>query len=193
MAYMLLAYPHPGLVDNPRWLELMDETIRCMNEGGRVLGTRAGLLVQRNFTRFECHPLGRASVYPNGDLWYPCTVLQKKGGNLLECGDFNRAVKIGQEKHGPVPHCDNRCHANCYVEPSIMAAHPLGVIGDLVRLALRRKSRGAPRRPPRAETLPPLPTRNDLRVLPNLSPDRVRELRARGGLENDFTSWIKIV
>lgn len=169
-------YPNPGLIDNLRWHRLIDEVIRAKKEGAKICGNLPSLRTIRDFTRFECYPTTRPMIYPNGDLLYPCGPLQTIAGNLLEIGDYFKAIEIGMRKHGPIPHCDSRCHLACFMEASLAIVHPVEAIVELIRHAGRGKRRPKINRPRRTALEKP-PALHTLRALPSLPPDEIRRLR----------------
>lgn len=124
MPYIVGKYPCPGLVDNPAWKELIDEVARAKRKGARIYGNMEAIRTIRDFKRFECYPSTHPIVYPNGDIYYPCSPLNTLAGNLLEIGDYYEAMRIGEQKHGPIPYCDARCHVGCHTESSTAISHP---------------------------------------------------------------------
>jgi len=192
MPYIVGKYPCPGLVDNPRWEQLIDEVARAKRKGARVYGNMEVLRTIRNFKRFECYPTTHPIVYPDGNIFYPCAPLNMVAGNLLEIGDYYQAMEIGEKKYGIVPYCDSRCHIGCYTEGSTAITHPSNGIAEGVRyLFPRRKKRIELHRPERLSGVMPPPFA-ELRALPSLPPDKIRELRRQGLLENDWTSSVRI-
>jgi hypothetical protein len=114
-------------------------------------------------------------------------------GNLLDIGDYYKAMEIGEQKFGLVPYCDSRCHVGCYTEGSIAITHPtLGLAEAFRHLAPRFTKNIQLHRPDRAQAPSMPPPFADLRALPSLPPDKIRELRRAGMLENDFTSLVRI-
>ena len=193
MPYIVGKYPNPGLIDNPRWQQLIDEVMRAKRKGARVYGNLEALRTIRDFKRFECYPTTHPIVYPHGDIYYPCSPLNMVAGNLLEIGDYYKAMELGEKKHGPIPYCDARCHVGCYTEGSTAVTHPEEGIGEVIRyLAPRRKKPIVLQRPDRLAGAPMPPPFDELRALPSLPPDTIRQLRREGKLENDFTSRVRI-
>lgn len=117
-------YPREGLAGNPAYEALMDRMIAIKKAGGEVLGTLGYLEGIKRFSPYKCLAPLLARVWPNGDLCYPCQKLHKVGGNLLELGDYTRAVDEGQRRHGGLPKCDNRCHVGCYMDFSMCIQRP---------------------------------------------------------------------
>jgi MoaA/NifB/PqqE/SkfB family radical SAM enzyme len=193
MPYIVGKYPCPGLVDNPRWQQLIDEVARAKRKGARVYGNMEVLRTIRDFKRFECYPTTRPIVYPHGDIFYPCAPLNMVAGNLLDIGDYYKAMEIGEQKFGIIPYCDSRCHIGCYTEGSTAITHPSnGVIEAFRHLAPRFTKNIELHRPDRAQVRSMPPPFAELRALPSLPPDKIRELRRAGMLENDFTSNVRI-
>lgn len=193
MPYIVGKYPCPGLVDNPRWHELVDEVMRAKRLGARVYGNMKVLRTIRDFARFECYPTTHAIVYPNGDLFYPCAPLNLVAGNLLEFGDYEKAMREGERKHGPIPYCDSRCHIGCYMEGSTAITNPVdGIMGAWHFLRRPRGGTVRLRRPPRRAERPMPPAFKEFRQMPSLPPEETRRLRGEGLLENDFTSLLTV-
>lgn len=194
MPYIVGKYPCPGLVDNPRWHELIDEVARAKRLGARVYGNMDVLSTIRDFKRFECYPTTHPIVYPDGNIFYPCAPLNTVAGNLLEIGDYYKAMEIGERKYGIVPYCDSRCHVGCYTEGSTAITNPMVGISEAIRhlkLVPRPKQRIELRRPRRINDVMPPPFA-ELRALPSLPPDKIRQLRREGRLEHDWTSRLRI-
>src|SRR6185503_7058710 len=116
MPYIVAKYPAPGLVDNPQWRKLIDEVIRAKRAGARICGNIEALQTIRDFKRFECYPSTHPTINPSGDVYYPCSPLNKVAGNLLKIGDYDEAMRLGARMHGPIPSCDARCHIACHTE-----------------------------------------------------------------------------
>jgi hypothetical protein len=116
-----------------------------------------------------------------------------EAGNLLEIGDYYKAMEIGEQRHGPVPYCDARCHVGCYTEGSTAISHPEEGIAEAIRFLLsRHKGKVELQRPERVSSAPMPPPFDELRALPSLPPDKIRELRRQGRLVNDWTSRVRI-
>ena len=193
MPYIVGKYPNPGLVDNPRWHQLIDEAMRAKQRGVKIYGNMKALRTIREFSRFECYPTTHPIIYPDGSLHYPCSPLGLVAGNLLEIGDYYKAMKLGEEKHGPVPYCDARCHIGCYTEGSTAIMHPQEGLAEAWRFLRPRSHRKLTlQRPPRESEPTMPPPFSELRALPSLPADEIRKLRREGRLENDFTSRLRI-
>jgi hypothetical protein len=93
-------------------------------------------------------------IFPNGDLYYPCSPLDKVAGNLIGARSFDEVFAQGFARHGAIPDCDARCFASCYIETSHAMTFPLAVIWENFELLekLRRLVR-----PPVVQRPPPAP------------------------------------
>jgi MoaA/NifB/PqqE/SkfB family radical SAM enzyme len=186
MPHVIGAYPNPGLIDNPRWQQLVDAVIAAKKQGARIYGNFPSLEAIRDFTRYECFPTTRPLVFPDGQLMYPCGPLNKQAGNLIDTQDFDVAMQQGIEAHGPVPACDARCHLGCYMETSTSLTHPDEALVEAMRFLM--PSRRAPRveKPPRDAH--PLPDFSAVRAQPALPPGTIRRLRKSGALKTSYLS-----
>jgi len=192
MPYIVAKYPAPGLVDNPQWRKLIDEVIRAKRAGARICGNIEALQTIRDFKRFECYPSTHPTINPSGDVYYPCSPLNKVAGNLLKIGDYDEAMRLGARMHGPIPSCDARCHIACHTESSTAISHPQQGVVELAHF-LRHRQKPFNLRRPEASTIAQPPSAAELRTLPSLPPDTVRRLRKAGLIENDFTSRFHLV
>ncbi len=185
-------YPNPGLVDNPAYMELLGEVIRVKKKGGKIFGSVIGHDISRNFKRFECYPTFRATVFPNGDVFYPCAPLDQRAANILETGSYEKAIQIGEEKYGPIPYCDNRCHISCYLEGSLLISHPFAGAKEALTFILASRKKVKINRPPKEKVHHLPPPFHELRKMPSLPPELVRQYRSEGRFTNDFTSRIRL-
>ncbi len=127
-------YPHPRLRDNPAWTALIDEVVDRKREGRPVWGTYAYYRTIRDFVHFRCYPTVAPRIFPNGDLYYPCSPLDKVAGSLIGARSFNEVFAQGFAKHGAIPDCDARCFASCYIETSHAMTFPMAVIWENLEL-----------------------------------------------------------
>lgn len=192
MPYIVGKYPCPGLLDNPRWQELIDEVVRAKQHGARIFGNVTALLTIRDFKRFECYPTSHPVIYPQGEIHYPCLPLNKLAGNLLEIGDYYKTMQIGEQKHGPIPFCDSRCHVGCHTETSTAISDPKEGVMEAIRYLLGSPKRAFVLRRPQHVDSPMPPPFAELRQLPSLPPNTIRRLRREGMIENDWTSRLRI-
>jgi len=142
-------YPHPELRDNEGYVQLIDDIVAAKRRGYPVWGSYPYFKTIRDFVHFQCYPTTAPRIFPNGDLYYPCSPLDKVAGNLRGATSFEEVYQAGIAKHGPIPDCDARCFASCYVETSHTMNYPAAIIWEhfdlwnrVRRLVLRaRRSR----------------------------------------------------
>jgi hypothetical protein len=72
-------------------------------------------------------------ISPAGDLYYPCSPRGTVAGNLVGARSFAETLAEGMRRHGPVPSCDARCFASCYIETSNAINAPLAMLRERVR------------------------------------------------------------
>lgn len=139
-------YPHPDFKDNSDYIAFMNEVIERKREGFPVWGTFAYYRTVRDFINFQCYPTVAPRIFPNGDLYYPCSPLDKVAGSLVEAESFDGVFEQGIKKHGPIPDCDARCFASCYIETSHALTFPVSVVWEnfalwnKIRRTFRRRS-----------------------------------------------------
>ncbi len=139
----------PQLVNNwPRYELLVSEDYRRFVErmiarkrqGAPILGSMAYLQMLWNFDPYACYPMLAPRVMPGGGLAYPCRPIEREGDahggrdvNLLETGDWNKAVQRAMAVYGAPPSMCGSCYQQCYVEPSLMQARPWALLAELLR------------------------------------------------------------
>ena len=124
MPCILGKVPHPKLINNEEYQNFVKEIIQHKKNGKKVVNTFKSLKNIINFDRFDCYPTLILDIYSDGTMYYPCSPLNLKAGNLLKIGDVDKALKIGIEKHGKIKKCQYSCNLSCYMEPSLMIKHP---------------------------------------------------------------------
>jgi len=124
-------YPREQLKGNAEYEELVSRILILKKAGCDILGTAGYLEGIKRFEDYRCLPTLLARVWPNGDLLYPCQKLHKVAGNLLKLGDYSKAIDEGRRRHGPLPHCDNRCHVGCYMDFSMCVQQPRLIIREV--------------------------------------------------------------
>lgn len=115
------------LIDNKEYHDLLDYILKLKNKTNLIFGSKHYYKIINRFDKFNCHPTLLPRVFPKGELIYPCEVLNKDDDsiNLLEEGDYMKALSKAMEKYGQLPQCQNKCYMNCYVEPSSLIEKPL--------------------------------------------------------------------
>jgi MoaA/NifB/PqqE/SkfB family radical SAM enzyme len=123
-------YPHPELRNNAEYVAFIDELVAYKKKGYPVWGSYPYFKTVRDFEHFQCYPTTAPRIFPNGDLMYPCSPLDKVAGNLKGAKSFDEVYLAGIEKHGGIPECDARCFASCYVETSHTMNFPASIIWE---------------------------------------------------------------
>jgi hypothetical protein len=153
--HRLLVSFSPQSVDNwPRYELLFSAEYRAFlqqlavekRRGAPILGSDAYLRTLADLRPFSCYPLLVPRVMPNGDLIYPCRPIEKAGTshggrpcNLLEVESWAMALKIAAREYGQPPRICTSCFQQCYMEPSLMQARPLSLLGELLRYRASRR------------------------------------------------------
>ena len=129
--------------DYRRFVERMIDRKR---QGAPILGSMAYLRMLWNFDPYACYPMLAPRVMPDGGLAYPCRPIEREGDahggrdvNLLEIGDWNRAVQRAMNIYGAPPSTCGSCYQQCYVEPSLMQARPWALLAELLRYKAPRQ------------------------------------------------------
>jgi MoaA/NifB/PqqE/SkfB family radical SAM enzyme len=128
MPQSVTPYPHKDLIGNAEYIAFIDEVMAYKREGRPVWGSYAYFRCIRDFTKFKCYPTSVPRIYPNGDLVYPCSPLNTIAGNLIRARSFDEVMAEGIKLHGPVPSCDTRCFAQCFIEISHAIEFPFQLL-----------------------------------------------------------------
>jgi len=115
--------PQEGL-NSEKYRQLINKVIAKKKEGRSVFNSYKYLEIIRSFEDFDCHPMLTPHIHPDGSLLYPCNLMVKSKINLLEIGDYDKAVEECRKKVGKLPACKSKCPLACYVEPSVMTKNP---------------------------------------------------------------------
>jgi len=134
-------YPHRGLRDDPEYRALIDEVVAEKHAGRPVWGSGAYFRTIRDFQRFRCYPTTVPRIFANGELGYPCSPLGTIAGSLVGARSFDEVLAEGVRRHGPIPRCDARCFAQCYIESSHSIEYPLELLRDNAMLFYRAGAR----------------------------------------------------
>ena len=127
-------YPNFAFLQDDRYRRFVDKLIELRRQRAvRINGTPKLLQTLLLFEEFKCYPTMFPRIYPNGDIFYPCEVLRKIAGNLLEDGSISAAFERGRRLYGEVP----QCKANCYLFGNVLSSYYVedfwGLAGDTVR------------------------------------------------------------
>jgi MoaA/NifB/PqqE/SkfB family radical SAM enzyme len=127
-------YPNFTFLEDPRYRAFVDKLIDMRRRRvARINGTPKLLRTLLLFEEFKCYPTMFPRIYPNGDVFYPCEVLRKIAGNVLEDGSIPAAFARGRKVYGEVPQCKNNCFLFGNVLSSYYVEDFWGLAGDTVR------------------------------------------------------------
>ncbi|MEX2300179.1 MAG: radical SAM protein [Bryobacterales bacterium] len=126
-------YPNFTFLEDPRYRAFVDKLIDMRRRrAARINGTAKLLRTLLLFEEFKCYPTMFPRVYPNGDVFYPCEVLRKIAGNVLEDGSISAAFERGRKLYGEAPQCKNNCFLFGNVLSSYYVEDFWGLAGDTV-------------------------------------------------------------
>ncbi len=127
-------YPNFGFLQEPRYRSFVKRLIDLRRQGAaRINGTPKLLRTLLLFEEFKCYPTMFPRIYPNGDIFYPCEVLRKVAGNVLEDGSIAASFERGRKLYGETPQCKNNCFLFGNVLSSYYVEDFWGLAGDSVR------------------------------------------------------------
>ena len=127
-------YPNFDFLRDPRYRKFVDRLITmCKQNTVRINGTPKLLRTLLLFEEFKCYPTMFPRIYPNGDIFYPCEVLRKIAGNVLDDGSISAAFDRGRKLYGEMPECKNNCFLFGNVLSSYYVEDFWGLAADTVR------------------------------------------------------------
>ena len=122
---------NPELRGNVHYASLMDEVIRTKKDQAGILGVPIYLERIRDFGPFRCHPLLMPTIRPDGRMYYPCLESKHAEINLLEAGNYRKALREARKFCRDLPECRDCCHIFCHMAISLFQRHPLSALGEL--------------------------------------------------------------
>jgi MoaA/NifB/PqqE/SkfB family radical SAM enzyme len=129
-------HPIPYLRDNPEYLKLVEHILDCNRRGYPVLGMPQFNETMLKFRDHSCFPLLIPTVYPNGDLLYPCEVLNRQRYNLLETGSIREAYRRGEQDVGSKIECPGECYLPAFISASCFMEQPISAIKQGIKLKM---------------------------------------------------------
>ena len=127
-------FPNFEFLRDPRYRDFVERLIAMRERNTvRINGTPKLLRTLLLFEEFKCYPTMFPRIYPNGDIFYPCEVLRKIAGNVLDDGSISAAFERGRRLYGEVPECKNNCFLFGNVLSSYYVEDFWGLAGDTVR------------------------------------------------------------
>jgi MoaA/NifB/PqqE/SkfB family radical SAM enzyme len=129
-------HPNFTFIKDQRYLDFVEKLIDARKrQAVKINGTPKQLRTLLMFEEFKCYPTMFPRIYPNGDIFYPCEVLRKIAGNILEEGSISAAFKRGRKLYGETP----RCKSNCYLFGNVLSSYYVedfwGLAADTIRPA----------------------------------------------------------
>ncbi|MBN2533763.1 MAG: radical SAM protein [Spirochaetales bacterium] len=128
--------PIDFLRTSPEYMKLVSDIIEYNKKGYPVLGMPSYNKSLLTFERHRCFPTLIPTIYPNGDLLYPCEVLNKRRYNLLEIGSISDANMMGLAEVGYKIDCPGQCYLPCYISASCFMEKPFSAIKQGIRLKM---------------------------------------------------------
>jgi MoaA/NifB/PqqE/SkfB family radical SAM enzyme len=129
-------YPNYTFLQDPRYRVFVEKLIEMRKQGAaKINGTPKLLRTLLTFEEFKCYPTMFPRIYPNGDMFYPCEVLRKIAGNVLEEGSIAACFERGRRLYGETP----QCKANCFLFGNVLSSYYVedfwGLAADTIRTA----------------------------------------------------------
>ena len=139
-------WPRYELLVSEDYRNFVERMIARKRRGAPILGSMAYLRMLWNFDPYACYPMLAPRVMPDGGLAYPCRPIEREGDahggrdvNLLESGNWNKAVRRATDGYGTPPSTCGSCYQQCYVEPSLMQARPWALLAEVLRYRAARQ------------------------------------------------------
>ncbi|MBF0546539.1 MAG: radical SAM protein [Candidatus Riflebacteria bacterium] len=121
---------HPSLKGNTDYHNLIDQILEAKKKGKRVAATIDYLKGLKREAKFDCQPVLVWRIYPNGDIVFPCSRLNKTIGNALEWPDPIDAFRKHCDGNFFQLDCKESCPLSCYMDVSFMIKRPLSLIRE---------------------------------------------------------------
>jgi MoaA/NifB/PqqE/SkfB family radical SAM enzyme len=141
-------WPRYELLVSHEYHAFLANLIALKRRGAPILGSAAYLRTLLTSRPFSCYPALVPRVMPGGALVYPCLPIEKAGGshggrpcNLLEVKTWAEALHIARDSYGIPPRVCSSCFQQCFIEPSLMQARPLSLLGESLRYRASRQGR----------------------------------------------------
>jgi len=122
---------NPELRDNVHYDEMMSEVMETKINYSGILGVPAYLKRIRDFGAFRCHPLLMPTIRPDGRMYYPCLESKRAEINLLEAGNYHKALRTARDRCGHLPACRDCCHVFCHMAISLFQEQPWSALKEL--------------------------------------------------------------
>jgi len=128
--------PISYLRESAEYRKLIECIINYNSKGYPILGMPEFNRTLLLFEDHTCFPTLIPTVYPNGDLLYPCEVLNERRYNLLEVGSIQEAYRRGQKELGAKISCPGECYLPAFITASCFMEQPLEAIKQGIKLKM---------------------------------------------------------
>jgi MoaA/NifB/PqqE/SkfB family radical SAM enzyme len=139
-------WPHYDLLVSDAYRDFAERMLREKQQGAPILGSAAYLKRISDFAPYACYPMLVPRVLPHGGLAFPCRPVAREedehGGhsiNLLAAGSWRAALQQAVAVYGLPPTTCGSCYQQCYVEPSLMQAHPWSLFWEHIAYSASRE------------------------------------------------------
>jgi organic radical activating enzyme len=141
-------WPRYELMVSAGYKAFLQKLMQLKRDGAPILGSDAYFKNMLDLAPFDCYPTLVPRILADGSLTYPCRPFEKadngQGGrpvNLLNVNSWDEAWQTAYETYGQPPRTCHSCFQQCYIEPSLMQAHPLMLAKEWLRYSTVRKGR----------------------------------------------------
>jgi hypothetical protein len=128
--------PIPYLRNNKEYTKLIECIIDYNRKGYPVLGMPEFNKTLLLFGEHTCFPTLIPTVYPNGDLLYPCEVMNTQRYNLLKTGSIKEAYRQGIKQYGTQINCPGECYLPAFITASCFMEQPFSAIKQGIKLKM---------------------------------------------------------
>ncbi|MBF0407952.1 MAG: radical SAM protein [Candidatus Riflebacteria bacterium] len=120
---------HSGLFGNSDYSGLIEKILAAKKNGQRIAATIDYLKGLKRNAKFDCHPQLIWRIYPNGDLVFPCSRMNRTIGNLLTEDPISLFKKESGGDFFSL-NCSENCPLSCYMDVSFMLKRPLSLLRE---------------------------------------------------------------
>lgn len=122
-------YPNPELMNNDRYVNLIDRLIEMKGQGKPVFCSNSYMQKIRNFSSHKCYPFISPRVEPDGRVYLPC---QRIRSRYVYLQDYESLYKLMQQEAEWVAtqDCYRRCFLACYLEVERYIRNPLSLLKE---------------------------------------------------------------
>jgi MoaA/NifB/PqqE/SkfB family radical SAM enzyme len=128
--------PIPALRNNEEYRKLIECIIDYNSKGYPILGMPEFNRTLLLFQDHTCYPTLIPTIYPNGDLLYPCEVLNTRRYNLLKTGSIRKAYELGVKEQGSAINCPGECYLPAFITASCFMEQPFQAIKQGIKLKM---------------------------------------------------------